>query len=209
MRMWKCAILGAILCLFASPLFAGSITNEGPSPVKVSGKSNKGISGGGTLRPGQTIPMRQPFLWLDHIPEGPATEIRIKIVDDNGITGYITTSGGRYTFPASPEKTAQEKTPPAAKPPQPLQPGYATNKSNIQLYITFISSRLGSQRTQVLLPSQTITVPKDTVEVRTQPLNTSFTDVNVLVEVLMPDGSRQSIQSSQGSVYLSRKANSP
>ncbi len=206
MRVWKCAALGAFFCLAASPLFAGSITNEGPAPVKISGRTAKGISGGGTLQPGQTTPMRQPFLWLDHVPEGTATEIRIKIVEDNGTIGYITTSGGRYTFAASPEKTLPVKAPPAAIPVQPLQPGHVINRSNIQLYVTFISSRLGSQRTQVLLPSQTITVPRNTVEVRTQPLNTSFTDVTVLVEVLMPDGTRQSIQSPQGSVYLGRKA---
>ena len=206
MKGWKYAVLGSILCLLASPLFAGSITNEGPAPVKVSGRSTKGISGGGTLRPGQTIPMRQHFLWLEHVPEGPDTDIRIKIVEDNGATGYITTSGGKYTCTASGEKGAPEKTPPAAKSAPPLQPGYVTNHCNIQLYVTFISSLLGSQRTQVLMPSQTITVPKDTVEVRTQPLNSTFKDTNGQVEVLMPDGSRQSIPSSQGSVYLGRKA---
>lgn len=205
-RSWKHILFVLFFCFITVPLFAGSATNEGPAAVKVSLRTASGISGGGTLQPRQTLPIRQPFLWLEHIPEGSAPEIRIKVVEDSGVTGYITTSGGRYTCSASPDKTLPEKAHPAAAPVRPLQPGYATNHSNVQLYITFISSHLGAQRTQVIMPSQTITVPKDTVEVRTQPLNTSFTDVNVQVEILMPDGSRQTIQSAQGSVYLSRKA---
>ncbi|MBU9889244.1 MAG: hypothetical protein KTQ49_05190 [Candidatus Omnitrophica bacterium] len=205
MTILKAALLLLGLCLSPLPLFASSVTNEGPAPVKISIRSTSGITGGGTLLPGQSMPIRQSFQWLQHIPEGNTAEVRIKIVEDSGATGYITTSGGRYTSSSNPEKSFQERAAPPTPIVRPLQPGYAINHSNVQLYITFISSHLGAQRTQVILPSQTITIPKDTVEVRTQPLNTSFADINVQVEVLMPDGSRQTIQSAQGSVYLSRK----
>lgn len=207
MRAWQCTILGLFFGLITSPLFAGSITNEGPAPVKISLKSSSGIGGGGTLQPGQTIPARQKLLWLEHVPEGPATEIRIKIVDDNGATSYITTSGGRHTFTPPVEETPKKKTPSAAESVPRLQPGHVTNHSNVQLYVTFVSSRLGSQRTQVVMPSQTLTVPQDTVEVRTQPVNSSFKDTSFFVEVVMPDGTQQTIRSAQGSVYTGQKVN--
>lgn len=203
----RSGILGVIFTLvFASLGIAGSVTNEGSSPVKLSIKTNQGITGGGTLRPGQTVPLRNNFLWLEHIPEGPSQEVRIKIAEDNGTTTYITSIGGRYTRP----QTQNIVSAPAASfmPSKvKLQPGYVTNNSNVQIYVTFIGGRLGAQRTQVLLPSQTLTVPEDTVEVKTQPLNSSFRDATFFIEVLMPDGTRQSIQSAQGSVYTKQRGN--
>ncbi|MDD5218088.1 MAG: hypothetical protein PHN49_07050 [Candidatus Omnitrophica bacterium] len=199
MKLWKWIGFGLCLFLTAPLLFAGTITNEGKTPVKISGKSENGMVGGSTVLPGQTVPMRQKFLWLKHIPEGAPAEIRIKIVNDDGTTGYINTVGGQYTCPQAQQSPVREERAGTLSKPT-LQPGYATNHSNVQLYLTTISSR-GAQRTSVLMPGQTVTIPADVEEVKAQPFS-HRSDLTIQVEVLMPDGSRQSILSPRGSVYL-------
>ncbi|HNX69050.1 MAG TPA: hypothetical protein PLL75_04795 [Candidatus Omnitrophota bacterium] len=207
MRPPKLGFFFLFFFLTMSSLFAGSITNEGDTPVKVSGKSVNGISGSSTIPPGKTAPIRQKFLWLEHIPEGREGEIRIKITEDNGTVGYITSPGEKYFFKDVPEKSGSEMAA-SATAAQPLKPGYATNYSNVQIYLTFISDR-GAQRTQVAMPGQMITVPENTVEVRTEPFNTSYGDAIISVTVMMPDGAIHSIRSARGSVQLGQKGDRP
>lgn len=89
-------ILGLFFFLIVSPLIAGTVTNEGPSAVRLSVKYKNGYGGNGMLPPGKTVPLRNDLMWLKHIPEDPKQEVRIKIVEDNGSTNYLTTKGGLY-----------------------------------------------------------------------------------------------------------------
>ena len=200
MKALKFIGFSLILFFAATPLFAGSIINEGDSPVQVSGRTASGITGSVTLLPGQTSPIRQKFVWLKHVPGDSSKTIRIKIINDDGTTGYINSLGGQYTFPEAREKAYQEKRN-VERPKPKLQPGYVTNNSNVQLYITTISSHLGAQRTLTAMPGQTLSLPEDVVEVRTQPLN-SRADSKISLEVVLPDGSRHHISSPHGSAHL-------
>lgn len=190
-------IIGLSLSLFfiLSPLFAASITNNGKTAVKLTGKSATGIIGALTIQPGQIMPIRQKFLWIEHVPDGPAEKINLKIMTDSGATGYITSPGERYVFPDSADSSLNSK--PALK----LRPGYALNGSNVQMYIS-LTNRGGGSRTSVLLPSQTMTIPEDTVEVKTEPFSNSFGDQVIQIEIVMPDGKRHVVRSSNETVRI-------
>ncbi|HOW59533.1 MAG TPA: hypothetical protein PLO78_07410 [Candidatus Omnitrophota bacterium] len=190
-----------LLFIFVTPyLFAASITNEGDRPVKVNGKSASGIMMSLTLLPEKTLPIRQKVLWIEHVPEGPPQEIRIKIITDDGNPGYISSWGGRYVFSSVPANTGTGQ-----KPAVKLRPGYATNYSNVQMYIT-ATNRMGGKKTNVVMPNQSINIPENTVEVTTEPFNTSFGDQLIQVEIIMPDAKRHTIRSTRATVRISPEA---
>lgn len=181
-----------------APLFAASITNEGDTIVKVSARSNKGISGGGAIQPGQSLNLRNNIAWVEHVPEGGSTQVHLRIIENDGTVGYISTSGGRYTFRAVKESD------PAAQPEKKksnLATGYADNRSNVAMSLNIVN-RSGAQNFVVLRPAQRTVIPEDTVEVRVDQHGWVSGDAQISLSVFMPDGKERVVRTSHAVVRL-------
>ncbi|MBU9889245.1 MAG: hypothetical protein KTQ49_05195 [Candidatus Omnitrophica bacterium] len=55
------------------------------------------------------------------------------------------------------------------------------------------------------MPSQSIPVPPDTVEVQAELMNAVYGDETTLVEIFMPDGSFHALQSLPASVHVASR----
>ncbi len=196
------AIAVGFVCLVfgATQLLAASISNEGTAPVRVTGKSTNGVLIDTVLPPGQTKPIRQPFLWVEHVPDGSTQEVKICITENDGTKGYIKSVGGRYTA-----MEAREKPQPAflfdQEAPTPLQPGFATNNSNVMLSLKLIRAD-GSYELQTLMPGNTTGVSQDMVEVQIPEFAIDRPDQSVRVNVVMPDGSRHELRTLKASARI-------
>lgn len=195
---------GLLFCLVSSRLFAASITNEGKTPIKLSGKTKSGVLAAMTINPGQTLPLRQTVLWVEHVIEGAHQNVNIKILEDNGTVGRIQTYGGRYTL-ANQQTIAPSGENNSKKPSISLQAGYALNNSNVEILVTLIK-RSGRTVKQRIMPGQTANIPEDTIEVKLGSLNSHRGNEEVNLLVVMPDGKQHMIRSSRTSISISPEA---
>jgi len=82
--------------------------------------------------------------------------------------------------------------------------GYATNDSNVEIYLTCVN-RAGGEETQEIMPGQTLTVPAETVEVRAELVDSSMGDDDISVEIAMPDGQTRTLRALPGTVRILHK----
>jgi len=164
--------------------------------VKVSARSIKGISGGTSLEPGQTWPIKNDPAWIEHVPDNRSTPVRIKIVESDGKTGYISVPGGRYMFQQAVE--TQPATP-TKKPRTRHTSGYADNRSNVALSLNIMSPS-GSQNFVLLRPGQKTVIPEDTGEVRVDQYGWFSGDAQISLSLMMPDGKERVIRTSHAVV---------
>jgi len=192
------------LLFFFAPacLFAASITNEGDTIVKVSARSAQGISGGGSIRPGQSLNLKNDASWIEHVPEGGSAQVRLKIIENDGKTGYISTPGGRYTFQTS---TESKFTPQTEKKGPGLATGYADNRSNVAMSLNIVN-RTGAQSFFVLRPGQKTVISEDTVEVRVDQQGWVSGDAQISLSVVMPDGKERVVRTSHATVRIDSPA---
>lgn len=172
-------------------LFAASISNEGKETVKVNARSAQGIMGGGSLKPGQSLPVKSDVLWIEHVPEGRASGVSLRITEDDGRSGFINTPGGRYAFQRAVELStggnAEKKISSAPV------PGYAENQSNTAMLLSLIDRR-NKQSYSLLLPGQKSVIPQDTVKVISDRHGWSSGDVKIALFLIMPDGKQRMIR---------------
>ncbi len=188
----------------AGSLFAASITNEGATTVKVSARSVQGISGGGSIKPGQSLNLKNDASWIEHVPEGGSAQVRLKIVENDGKVGFISTSGGRYTFQNVVESKASNGT--GKKKGSGLISGYADNRSNVALSINIVDQSR-AQNFLVLRPGQKTVIPEDTVEVRVDQYGWVSGDAQISLSVVMPDGKERVVRTSHAVVRIDSTAN--
>ena len=182
--------------LLVSPcLFSASITNEGDTIVKINGRSSKGILGAASIQPGQTFPIKQSTEWIEHVPTGASSQVRLKIVENNGQIGYIDTSGGRYTF----QRPSEQKVVVAEK--KKMSSGSAANHSNVAMSLNFVGPN-STQSFLVLRPGEKCEIPADTVQVRTDQYGWASGDSQISVSVIMPDGSERVIRTSHAVIGI-------
>jgi hypothetical protein len=188
------AFLGAIL--LPAVLLAASVSNEGDTAVKVSARSVKGISGGSTLQPGQIWSVKNDPAWIEHVPDNRSMPVRIKIVENDGKTGYISVPGGRYTFQQAVE--TQPATP-TKKPRMRHTSGYADNRSNVALSLNIVGPT-GAQNFVLLRPGQKTVISDDTVEVRVEQYGWVSGDAQIFLSLMMPDGKEHVVRTSHAVV---------
>jgi hypothetical protein len=200
MKLKTLVLLCLSSCLTASVLFAASVTNEGKTAVKLGGKTKSGTLASMTINPGQTLPIRQPVLWIEHITDGANEDVNIKVLENDGRSGWITTPGGRYDFAQQPEKP--QASPGVKKPAIPLQAGYAKNNGNIQIFLT-VSKQGGQTVNHRVMPGQTVTIPEDTVEVKLGSLGSNRGNEEVFLLIVMPDGKQHIVRSPKTTIRTS------
>ncbi len=191
---------GAIFAwvLLPAALFAANVSNEGSTAVKISARSVQGISGGSTLQPGQTWSVKNDPAWIEHIPDNRSTPVRIKIIENDGKTGYISTPGGRYTFQQPVQTQPAAKT---GKPRVKHATGYADNRSNVALSLNIMSPS-GSQNFVLLRPGQKTVIPEDAVEVRVDQHGWVSGDAQISLSVVMPDGKESVVRTSHAVIRM-------
>ena len=197
-------ILLFVFLLLPASLFSASITNEGRTIVKVNARSSQGIVGGGSIKPGQNLHLKNDVLWIEEVPEGGASQVQLKIIENDGRIGYINTSGGRYTFQlaakSQPIALKEKKTQVA------LTEGYSENRSNLAMLLSLIDKG-NKQSYSLLLPGQKGAIPKDTVEVIADRHGWSSGDVKIALFLVMPDGKEHMIQTSHAVVRIDENTN--
>jgi hypothetical protein len=176
-----------LLVFLAAPprLFSASIINEGETTAKVNARSNQGITGGGSIKPGQSLHLKDGILWIEHVPEGVPSPVRLKIIQNDGTTGYISTSGGRYVFQQAEGTRSAAET--EKKTRTVLTEGHAENRSNLTMLLSLIAKG-NRQSYLLLLPAQKAVIPKDTVEVIADRHGWSSGDIQIALFLTMPDG---------------------
>ncbi len=187
----------------SSYLFAASVTNEGETTVKMSARSSQGITGGGSIKPGQSLHLKNDVLWIEHVLEGGSVQVRLKIIGNDGRAGYINTPGGRYTFQPVVES---KPTSPTEKKRSNLASGYADNRSNVALSLNIVN-RTKAQNFLVLRPGQKTVIPEDTVEVRVDQYGWVSGDAQISLSVVMPDGKERVVRTSHAVVRIDSAAN--
>ena len=190
----------AVFCLFlAAPqrLYPATITNEGETTVKVNGRSTQGITGGWSLPPGQSRTLKSEIAWIEHVPEGGASQVRIKILENDGRMGRIDVPGGRYTFQsvAGIPPVVEKKEMPRPS----MASGYAENNGTLAMMLSLIDKN-NHQRYALLLPGQKTELPKDTIEVISDRHGWSSGDVQISLLITMPDGKEHTVRTSHAVV---------
>ncbi len=197
----------AVFCFFLSGsprLFSASIINEGQTLAKVNLRSTKGIVAGGSLKPGQNLHLKSEIAWIEHVPEGSASTVSLKIIENDGRVGRIDTPGGRYTF----QHLSGTQTQPAAEKeekPRPalLASGYAENNGNLAMLLSLVDKN-NHQKYSLLLAGQKTEIPRDTVEVIVDQHGWTSGDVKISLLILMPDGKEQTVQTPHAVVRIKR-----
>jgi hypothetical protein len=164
----------------------------------VSARSAQGISGGGSIRPGQSLNLKNDASWIEHVPEGGSVQVRLKIIENDGKTGYISTPGGRYTFQQGVESKSTTR---MEKKGSGLATGYADNRSNVAMSLNIVN-RTGAQNFIVLRPGQRTVIPEDTGEVRVDQHGWVSGDAQISLSIVMPDGKERVVRTSHAVVRL-------
>lgn len=166
--------------------------------MKVNARSAQGIVGGGSLKPGQNLNLKSDVLWIEHVPEGGSTEVRLKIIENDGRVGSINSPGGRYTFKPASGSGSGVKTEKKTS-PQVLVSGYADNLGSSAMLLSLIDKG-NAQSYLLVLPGQKVTIPQDTVEVIVDRHGWSSGDVQIILFLVMPDGKEHTIRTAHAVV---------
>jgi len=192
----------AVVFLSAPALLsAASVTNEGEATVKVSVRSAQGISGGGSIQPGKSLQLKSEILWIEHVPEGAASQVQLKIVENDGRTGFIRAPGGRYTFQKTPGSQPVGIREEKIEKPMSSTAGYAENRGNVPMSLSLIDSK-NQQSYTLLLAGQKGVIPKEIVEVIVDRYGWSSGDVRITVFIVMPDGKEHTIRDAHAVVRI-------
>lgn len=191
------------LCCAEGPLFASSVTNDGPDPVELSGETQSRVFASLTVQPGQTMVLQQRLLWVQHVPRnGASRPVNVRIVEDDGTYGLIQSPGGRYYFSNRPAPTPPDPDSYAAERKPVGQTGLASNNSNTPVLLT-ITKKNGASRQVELYASQVGDIPPETVRVKVETLGPMLGDEMISVIIVMPDGRQRLVQSVPSTIEVS------
>ncbi len=174
-------IAWSVLFLFPMASLFAAITNESNGNIQIEITKESGDPNRLTMYPGQSteIPIgaTQITVVSSHFGRGDEV-VKIKIVENEGLTGYITKTNMPYILG---REDVSEEDKAAYKSIR------ATNQSNVPLDLA-VTKKNGNTTILKILPAQSMNLPEDTAEVKVTPSTSLRGDENIKLEMRMLNG---------------------